>query len=110
MVKKWRVGATYKPGDLVRYNGKIYQCVQGHTVDAANWTPDATPALWGLKNDDHHDDCHHSSDDEEWNIGEHYAVGDIVKYHGKKYRCIQAHTVDAANWTPDATPALWSVV
>ena len=38
-----------------------------------------------------------------------YVVGDRVRYSGKLYKCIQAHTAQAA-WTPDATPALWVAV
>ena len=38
-----------------------------------------------------------------------YSVGDRVRYSGKLYKCIQAHTAQA-DWTPDATPALWVVV
>ena len=29
----------------MQYNGVLYKCVQAHTSQA-NWTPDATPALW----------------------------------------------------------------
>ena len=38
-----------------------------------------------------------------------YAVGERVRYSGKLYKCIQAHTAQA-DWTPDATPALWVAV
>jgi len=35
-----------------------------------------------------------------------YAVGDLVTYSGRDYRCQQAHT-SQPDWTPPATPALW---
>ena len=38
-----------------------------------------------------------------------YSVGDRVQYNGTLYKCVQAHT-SQADWTPDATPALWVVV
>ena len=38
-----------------------------------------------------------------------YVVGDRVRYSGKLYKCVQAHT-SQADWTPEATPALWVVV
>ena len=44
-----------------------------------------------------------------WAIGVAYAVGDRVQYNGTLYKCVQAHT-SQADWTPDATPALWVVV
>ena len=41
----WEAGVTYAAGVRVRYDEKLYKCVQGHTSQA-DWTPDATPALW----------------------------------------------------------------
>ena len=44
-----------------------------------------------------------------WAIGTAYAVDDRVQHGGTLYKCVQAHT-SQADWTPDATPALWVVV
>ena len=44
-----------------------------------------------------------------WAIGRAYAVGDRVQHDGTLYKCAQAHT-SQADWTPDATQALWVVV
>ena len=44
-----------------------------------------------------------------WAIGRAYAVDDRVQHGGTLYKCVQAHT-SQADWTPDATPALWVVV
>lgn len=44
-----------------------------------------------------------------WTIDLAYAVDDRVQYGGILYKCIQAHT-SQADWTPDATPALWVIV
>ncbi len=38
-----------------------------------------------------------------------YSVGDRVQYNGTLYKCVQAHTAQS-DWTPDTTPALWTVV
>jgi len=38
-----------------------------------------------------------------------YAVGDRVRHGDKLYKCVQAHTAQD-NWTPDATPALWTPI
>src|SRR6185436_18167376 len=35
-----------------------------------------------------------------------YAVGDLVTYNGRDYRCQQAHT-SQPGWDPVSTPALW---
>lgn len=44
-----------------------------------------------------------------WAVGTDYSVNDRVKFGGKLYRCVQAHT-SQADWTPDITPALWTEV
>ena len=46
---------------------------------------------------------------EPWQSGKTYAAEDKVKYDGALYRCVQGHTAQD-NWTPDTTPALWTVV
>src|SRR6185436_10173932 len=35
-----------------------------------------------------------------------YAVGDLVTFNGRDYRCQQAHT-SQPDWSPTAAPALW---
>lgn len=44
-----------------------------------------------------------------WAAGVAYAVGQRIQYGGKLFKCGQAHT-SQADWTPDATPALWTEV
>ena len=44
-----------------------------------------------------------------WVTGTAYAVDERIRYDSTLYRCVQAHT-SQADWTPDATPALWTVV
>lgn len=44
-----------------------------------------------------------------WVSGKDYTKGDRVQHGGTLYRCLQTHTAQA-NWTPDATPALWVVI
>ncbi|AQT78135.1 cellulose-binding protein [Mycolicibacterium litorale] len=46
----------------------------------------------------------------QWAAGAKYSVGDVVTYGGTTYRCLQAHTVYDATWTPPNTPALWQKV
>lgn len=43
----WAVGETVEPGDRRYYapTGRLYKVIQAHTTQA-DWTPDATPALW----------------------------------------------------------------
>lgn len=44
-----------------------------------------------------------------WAVGMDYSVNDRVQFNGKLYRCVQAHG-SQPDWTPDATPALWTEV
>lgn len=93
----WVVGKAYAVSDRAQYNGTLYKCVQAHTSQA-DWTPDATPALWVVVSIDEYP---------EWvqPTGAHdaYNTGDIVSYKGKLYRS----TIDGNVWAPDAYPAGW---
>lgn len=44
-----------------------------------------------------------------WKSGTAYTVDERIRHEGILYRCIQPHT-SQADWTPDKTPALWTVV
>lgn len=44
-----------------------------------------------------------------YKVGMAYAVGDRIRYGGKLYRVVQAHT-SQADWAPDGTPALYTEV
>lgn len=46
---------------------------------------------------------------DEWKTGTEYVPDIRVGHNGKLYRCVQAHT-SQEDWTPDATPALWTEV
>lgn len=45
----------------------------------------------------------------EWKVETSYSVGDIVRYQGKAWEVIQAHTSES-DWTPDTVPALFKEV
>ena len=44
-----------------------------------------------------------------WMSGVTYSVGTRVRFGDKLYKAVQAHT-SQDEWTPDATPALWTEV
>lgn len=89
----WQEGVAYKVGDRIRYNEKLYKCVQAHTSQA-DWMPTATPALWVAISLEEYP---------EWvqPTGAHdaYAKGAKVSYEGKKY----ISTIDANVWAPGVT-------
>lgn len=45
----------------------------------------------------------------EWTYPADYAVGNIRRYAGALYRCVQAHT-SQSDWTPPAAASLWTKV
>ena len=44
-----------------------------------------------------------------WAVDTDYTSGERIYYDGTLYRCVQSHT-SQESWTPDLTPALWTVV
>lgn len=44
-----------------------------------------------------------------WQTATAYAIGDRCAYEETLYKCVQAHT-SQEDWTPDVTPALWTMV
>ena len=44
-----------------------------------------------------------------WAVGIAVAKDSRYQYNGKLYKCVQPHTTQA-DWTPDITPALWTVI
>lgn len=89
---QWEPGVNYTVGNLRRYEGTLYRCVQAHTAQTG-WEPDKTAALWAVTSDPA----------EEWPawsqpLGAHdaYSAGDKVCHNGKHW----ASTVDANVWEP----------
>ena len=86
----WAIDFAYAVDDRVQYSGTLYKCIQAHTSQA-DWTPDATPALWVIVTV------------EEWPewvqpTGAHdaYAKGSKVTHNGKKW----ISSYDANVWEP----------
>ena len=86
----WTIGRAYAVDDRVQYGGTLYKCVQAHTSQA-DWTPDATPALWVVVSIDEYP---------EWvqPTGAHdaYNIGDKVTHNGKTW----VSDVDNNVWEP----------
>lgn len=45
----------------------------------------------------------------QWQTGTAYTADERIRYNNTLYRCVQSHT-SQDDWTPDITPALWTVV
>lgn len=98
---KWGSGLSVKIGDLYQFGGTLYEVIQAHTTQA-DWTPDATPALWkskapaGVIPDFVQPTGAHDA----------YTVGDKVLFEDKAYESL----IDANTWSPATYPAGWRLV
>lgn len=94
----WTTGTFYTKDDIVRYGGKSYVCLVGHTsspnfytdFDFINTTtePDTPAPKWVLWFDGY--EWRNTWDNETL-----YNLGDIVRYNGIVYICTQSHTSSA---------------
>lgn len=95
----WAADKTYAADERIRYCEKLYRCVQAHTSQA-DWTPDATPALWT--------EVAKPGEIPVWRqptgAQDAYRIGDKVHYPGKEdpvYVCVTDYNVyppDVSGW------------
>ncbi len=82
----WTTATAYYVDDIVRVGGRTYVCTVGHTSSADfNTDLEASPTKWNL----------FSSGNNwrgEWTTSTLYQLGDLVKYGGNVYNCIDSHT------------------
>lgn len=100
----WAVGVAYSVGERVQYDGKLYKVVQAHTSQA-DWTPDATPALYT--------EVAKQGEIPVWKqpTGAHdaYAKGDKVHYPTADDPVYESK-IDANVWSPEAYPDGWKKI
>lgn len=102
----YEVGASYQAGDVINYNGELYEVIQEHTSQA-DWQPDSTLSLYTpyLKGEIADKEVVH-----EWQqpLGAHdaYQTGDKVLFDGQVYES----TKDANTWSPTDYPDAWRLV
>ena len=98
---EWHVGVDYRIGQVVRYQGQLYRCVQDH-ASQADWTP-GTASLWNA--------ITLTDGVEEWEqptgAQDAYNVGDHVMHDGIEWVSL----VNGNVWEPsEAVPTLWERV
>lgn len=100
----WAVGTAYVTDQRLRYGGKLYRCVQGHTSQEG-WEPDKTPALWT--------EVALPGEIPVWKqptgAQDAYNKGDKVWYPAK-FTTVYESLIDANVYSPEAYPAGWTVV
>ena len=99
---EWAVGVEYKPGDRIRYGGKLYKCLTLHTSQEG-WEPGKAPSLWAAIGE--------PGEIPEWSQPDStnpYMKGDKVTHNGKTWESL----IDNNVWEPGAagTETLWTEV
>lgn len=101
LFREWVADTEYAVGNRVKYDGKLYRCVQAHTSQEG-WEPDKTPALWVRTSADPIPDWVQPT-----GAQDAYALGDRVRHGGKVWESL----VDANVWEPsESVPTLWAEV
>ena len=81
--------ATYVKDDIVRYGGKTYMCVIGHTPNANFYTDLTVNSYWQQVSDG-------SAWMNNWAVSTYYKVNDLVAYGGRLYICTTGHTSNSS--------------
>ena len=99
----WTTGTSYLKDDVIRYGGRTYVAVKGHTSSADFYT-DASH--WNLFSDG-------TKWQSDWSTSTFYKINDIVRYGGIIYICNTGHTAqstleaDQSKWDQFATSIDW---
>ena len=100
----WAADTAYALDVRVRYNEKLYKCVQAHTSQSA-WTPDVTPALWT--------EVAKPGEIPVWRqptgVQDAYMTGDKVWYP-ERDTTIYVSLIDNNVWSPEAYPQGWEAI
>ena len=95
LFEAWAPGVYVEAGARMAYGGKLYRCEQTHTT-AAEWPPDATPALWT--------EVAKPGEIPVWRqptgAQDAYMAGDKVHYPGENDP-VYVSTVDNNTWAPN---------
>ena len=99
----WTTGTEYLKDDVIRYGGRTYVAVKGHTssadfyADASHWNIFSDGTKW----------------QSDWSTSTFYKINDIVRYGGIIYICNMGHTAqatleaDQSKWDQFATSIDW---
>lgn len=91
---QWSASAQYIRDDIVSFGAKVYVCLVQHVGDSdfyldLNFTNTDTPPLavpkWELISDG-------ITWKNQWQTSTYYVIGDLIKYGGTSYLCVEPHT------------------
>jgi hypothetical protein len=81
----WSQNSRYSIGDVVKYNGIVYRCVEGHTAASTSNGLEQDQSKWEIV----YEGIEYRG---VWATGTRYRVNDLVKFGGTIFRCKQGHT------------------
>ena len=81
----WTQNTRYGIGDVVRYNGIVYRCAEGHTASTTSNGLEQDQSKWQV----FYEGVEYRG---LWVTGTRYRVNDLVKYGGTVFRCKKGHT------------------
>ena len=100
---EWINDHPYTTGERVRFNSKLYECVQSHTAQA-DWTPDVSSSLWDEVTIDP------ETGYDQWiqptGAQDSYNIGDRVVFEGAVYESI----INDNSWSPTVYPSGWQLI
>ena len=105
----WQISTLYKEGDIVRYGGRTYVCIDGHTslgTLAGGFYTDLTSAKWQQFTDG-------QEWKGDWTATTYYKINDLVRNSGIIYICNTGHTSqtrleqDQSSWTVYSGGVTW---
>jgi hypothetical protein len=81
----WTQNTRYGIGDIIRYNGVVYRCIEGHTAADTSNGLEQDQSKWQI----FFDGVEYRG---AWATGSRYRVNDLVTFGGTVFRCKQGHT------------------
>lgn len=103
LVPEWTVGTKYKTGDIVRYKGVLYRCLQNDTAQEI-FPPDTYISGWKCVDEPDEHGIHPFS--QPLGATDAYMKGDKVSFEGAYYQS----NIDYNVWSPDAYPQGWKQI
>lgn len=101
LVPEWATGTEYQTGDIVRYKGVLYRCLQNDTAQEI-FPPDTYTSGW--KHVDEPDDHGIYPFSQPLGSTDAYMNGDKVSFEGAHYQS----NIDYNVWSPTAYPQGWT--
>lgn len=101
LVPEWTIGTEYKTGDIVRYKGVLYRCLQNDTAQQI-FPPDTYISGWKCVDEPDEHGIHPFS--QPLGATDTYMKGDKVSFEGAYYQS----NIDYNVWSPTAYPQGWT--